>query len=228
MIDINDIETIIRKKYNSQNNITEIKQDYINELTELTTKKTYMTTRNDIDKLLTHSTPDNLIIHSDDIDNPKAKLWRYVLKNEKLDNRKIEHHLVINPKIENIDEQLLFSIFKDLCAKFYRKYLGKHFNKMKDQQIMIYMVAEYGKLYNLSHIKETHFHIILKSDNEDMLNQFHIFMEKNMRYKTSENMEYYYKIIDTPEYRVNVYNYLSKENRIVWTNNELYKKKESF
>lgn len=220
---VGDVE--LNKLY-QEKKANQIDQKYIDEIMDSSNDRVYMTTRNGIDKLLTYNIDDKLILHSSNIDNPKAKLWQNILKREEIDTSKTEHHLVINPKMEHLDEYLLFSIFKDLCAKFYRNYLGKRFNLMKDQQIMVYIVAEYGKLYNLSHIKDVHLHMILKTDNQDMLDKFHSFMEREMRYKTSENMDYQYKLVNTKEYRVNLYNYLNKEpDRPIWSNNELFQRK---
>ena len=58
-----------------------------------------------------------------------------------------------------------------------------------------------------------------------MLEQFHPFMEYYIKEKVGEDTNYRYSKVDTPEYRINLYNYMSKEDRKVWTNNDLYKPK---
>lgn len=187
--------------------------------------QTYMTNKNGINKLLTYQIKGNKIYKKKDKNTPKDILWKNIIERERANNQQIEHHLILNPKVENYRPETLLNVFRDTLVRFYRRndILGKNYHKRKEQQMMIYIVVEYGDLFDISGIKETHFHILLKSDTNEMLEKFHPFMREKLQQRIGEDINYEYRPIDTAEYRINVYNYLSKEDRTVWTNNDLYK-----
>ena len=191
--------------------------------------KTYMTTKNGIKKLITYNT-ENVKTYSkkedveNDKDNPANKIWQKIIEREKLNTSQLEHHLIINPQIENYSSKKLFNIFNDGLKGFYRQndVLGKYFNKKKGLQMPVYITLEYGSKDIRPDEKGTHFHILLKSHTLKMLRQFHPFMKKYLKKHIGEDTNYQYHKVDTPEYRINVYNYMSKEDREVWSNNDLY------
>ncbi|MBP5534626.1 MAG: hypothetical protein J6Y03_03880 [Alphaproteobacteria bacterium] len=194
------------------------------------------TKRNGIRKMITLG--GEIKKKTDDVEKPKDDdtdkrtdkehfddVWKKILERSYAEKGVIEHHLVINPKIENYDEDRLLELFRDFRIKFYRKYLGKHFNKMKEQQIEFFTAVEYGELYSLTGKKDTHLHIILKTTNQDMLNKFHISIKEQLEKHFGDRIDYQYKLIDKPNYRVNVYNYILKEGNECYTHNDfLYKK----
>ena len=96
---------------------------------------------------------------------------------------------------------------------------------MKEEQIEFFVAVEYGELYKLTGKKDTHLHIILKTKNKDMLNEFHKSIESQMKKYFGERIEYQYKLIDTLIYRLNVYNYLQKEGNECYTHSDFFYKK---
>ena len=179
--------------------------------------KPFMTKRNGINKLL-----------QTDNRQTRDKIWQKIIKKSYMEKGITEHHLVINPKIDKLDENELLELLRNFKIKFYRKYLGKKFNKKKDEQIEFFTTVEYGQLYKQTKIKNAHLHLILKTKNQDMLNQFHEFIYKNMQEHFEKEIDYLYKPIDTPEYRINVYNYILKEGRESYTHSDFYYKKEKY
>ena len=153
-----------------------------------------------------------------------ANLWKKIIERSYAEKDTIEHHLVINPKIENYDEDELLKLFRDYRIKFYRKYFGKQFNKHKEEQVKFFVAVEYGKLYELTGKKDTHLHIILKTKNQDMLNKFHTSIEKQMKEHFGERMDYQYKPIETPNHRINAYNYIQKEGQRCYTDKDFFYK----
>ena len=138
----------------------------------------------------------------------------------------IEHHLIINPHIIGYNEYKLLDVFRMILIKFYRKYLGKNFNKKKDQQMNMLFAPEYGELYDIcKDEKHTHLHCIIQTDNEDMLNKFHKWMKDGLDSYFMKDIDYQYKLLDTLEYRINAYNYIRKEDREVFSNKDFYYKK---
>ena len=137
-----------------------------------------------------------------------------------------ENHLIINPHIKNYNEYELLKTFRMILIKFYRKYLGKDFNKKKDQQMKILLAPEYGELYEIcKDEKHTHLHCIIQTENEDMLDKFHKWMKKELDAYFGKDIDYQYKVIDTPEYRTNCFNYVRKEGRTMFSNTDFYYKK---
>lgn len=187
--------------------------------------KTYMTNKNNINKLLTFQIGDTKeYLKNKTTDNPKDKLWQKIIDKERLNMDQMEHHLIINPKVENYSADKLFDIFTKGLGRFYSQnhILGNKFHKHKDQQMMVYITLEYGSNDIRPDEKGTHFHILLKSNHPEWFDELHPFMEKFLKQKIGGDVNYQYHLVDTPEYRINVYNYLPKENRKIWTNNDIY------
>lgn len=197
-----------REKNTEQTDKSSIEKKYLDEL--------YITKRNGIRKVMPLT--DNNKEHFD-------KVWERAIGKSLMDKDAIEHHLVINPKIENYDGDKLLELFRDFRIKFYRTYLGRHFNEMKEEQIEFFVAVEYGKLYELTGKKDTHLHIILKTKNKDMLNEFHKSIESQMKKYFGERIDYQYKLIDTLIYRLNVYNYILKEGNECYTHSDFFYKK---
>ena len=154
----------------------------------------------------------------------KLDAWEQKVLDQQMITDKIEHHLVINPNIVDYSEYKLLEVFREILIKFYRKKLGKNFNKKKDQQMNMLFAPEYGPLYNSSKIKETHLHCIIQADSEDMLKEFHKFMKNGLKTYFGK-INYKKKKITTITYRINCYNYIRKEGRGIFDNTDFYYKK---
>ncbi len=140
---------------------------------------------------------------------------------EQIDNA-IEDHIIIHPNIEWLTDNELIEAFRKCIIRFYRKELGQYFNKKKDKQMPFVLSIEYG--YTFPYEKKTHLHIIMQAIDEEMLLRFHESVEKELKI-IFPKLVYFVKRIDSSEYRKNVYNYITKENRSVFGKNDLCYKK---
>lgn len=203
----------------------------------------YATKRNDIRKILTiggkiEKLPDKKtdgveeqIVEDENEDKKTEKehfdeMWKLIVKRSCAETGVIEHHLVVNPKKENLSGKALLDFYKDCRIMFYGDYLGKNFNHQKQKQIEFFVAVEYGKLYKLTGKKDTHLHIILKTKNQDMLNKFHKTFEYYLKAYYGDKTDYQYKLVDKPEYRINVYNYILKEGNECYTHSDFFYKRK--
>ena len=153
-------------------------------------------------------------------------MWKLLVQRSCAEKGVIEHHLVINPKKENLPAQALLDFYKDCRIMFYKDYLGQHFNHQKQKQIEFFTAVEYGNFYKETGKKDTHLHIILKTKNQDMLNKFHKTFEYYLQARFGERADYQYKLVDKPDYRINVYNYILKEGNECYTHSDFFYKRK--
>ena len=127
-----------------------------------------------------------------------------------------KYFITINPRTVNYNHMKLLNDFRIALIKYYRKLLGKNFNKKKEQQYPIYIFMENGKFKE----KYNHLHIIAdlplneKDNFFNFINEF--FMQK---YKSADN-----QIKEIYDF-TGILNYLKKEGCEIIANWQLFFKK---
>ena len=63
-----------------------------------------------------------------------------------------KYFITINPRTVNYNHMKLLNDFRIALIKYYRRLLGKNFNKKKEQQYPIYIFMENGKSVSYTHL----------------------------------------------------------------------------
>lgn len=122
-----------------------------------------------------------------------------------------QYFITMNPHHIDLNEYELKKDFKTALLKYYRRILGRHFNKRKDEQYKLYIFMEEGKNH------QPHIHMIAMVD--DM-------MVDNFYYSISSIMKRKYKTLTSDIREIyeetNLFNYLTKEQKPIFSNEDLY------
>ena len=122
-----------------------------------------------------------------------------------------QYFITINPHHLELNEYLLKKDLKTSLLKYYRKTLGRYFNKKKDEQYELYVFMEQGRS------NQSHIHMIAFVD-DIKINDFYESLIMNMKKKyltlTSDIKEIY-------EIN-NLLGYLTKEQCPIFSNRDLY------
>ena len=122
-----------------------------------------------------------------------------------------QYFITMNPHHIDLNEYELKKDFKTALLKYYRRILGRHFNKRKDEQYKLYVFMEKGKS------NQPHLHIIATIDNMEVDNFYYsisAIMKRKYKTLTSDIREIYEES--------NLLNYLTKEQSLVFYNEDLY------
>ena len=122
-----------------------------------------------------------------------------------------QYFITMNPHHIDLNEYELKKDFKTALLKYYRRILGRHFNKRKDEQYKLYVFMEKGKS------NQPHLHIIATIDNMEVDNFYYsisAIMKRKYKTLTSDIREIYEES--------NLLNYLTKEQSLVFSNEDLY------
>ena len=122
-----------------------------------------------------------------------------------------QYFITMNPHHMDLNEYELKKDFKTALLKYYRRILGRHFNKRKDEQYKLYVFMEKGKS------NQPHLHIIATIDNMEVDNFYYsisAIMKRKYKTLTSDIREIYEES--------NLLNYLTKEQSLVFSNEDLY------
>jgi len=122
-----------------------------------------------------------------------------------------QYLITMNPHHIDLNEFELKKDFKTALLKYYRRILGRHFNKRKDEQYKLYVFMEKGKS------NQPHLHIIATIDNMEVDNFYYsisAIMKRKYKTLTSDIREIYEES--------NLLNYLTKEQSLVFSNEDLY------
>ena len=127
-----------------------------------------------------------------------------------------KYFITINPRTVNYNHMKLLNDFRIALVKYYRKTLGKNFNKKKEQQYPLYIFMENGKFKE----KHNHLHIIADlpiNEKDNFINIISKFLLQK------------YKSLDTQIKEVydftGALDYLKKEGCEIIANWQLYFKK---
>lgn len=122
-----------------------------------------------------------------------------------------QYFITMNPHHIDLNEYELKKDFKTALLKYYRRILGRHFNKRKDEQYKLYVFMEKGKS------NQSHLHIMATVDDMEVDNFYYSIssiMKRKYLTLTSDIREIYEES--------NLLSYLTKEQCLIFSNEDLY------